>query len=93
MIHISGATTAREMWEQLSMVKESKGQLGVLATRRALFRATAEEGVEMVQHVSKLRQLQEEISTGILGQLYYVVLGIKRKQAERKIARTGRYSI
>ena len=24
MIHISGATTAREMWEQLTMVKESK---------------------------------------------------------------------
>ena len=36
MIHISGATTAHEMWSQLSLVKESKGQLGVLATRRAL---------------------------------------------------------
>jgi gag-polypeptide of LTR copia-type len=54
MIHISGASTAKEMWEQLSMVKESKGQLGILATRRALFRATADEGIEMVQHVSKL---------------------------------------
>jgi hypothetical protein len=49
------------MWEQLSMVKESKGQLGVLATRRALYRATAEEGFEMVGHVSRLRQLQEEL--------------------------------
>ena len=36
MIHISGAVTAREMWEQLTMVKESRGQLGVLATRCAL---------------------------------------------------------
>jgi hypothetical protein len=61
MIHISGAETAKEMWEQLSMVKESKGQLGVLATRRALYRATAEEGFEMVGHVSRLRQLQEEL--------------------------------
>ena len=25
MIHISGATTASQMWEQLCMVKESKG--------------------------------------------------------------------
>jgi hypothetical protein len=33
MIHISGAVTAREMWEQLTMVKESRGRLGVLATR------------------------------------------------------------
>ena len=32
MIHISGATTAHEMWSQLSLVKESKGRLGVLAT-------------------------------------------------------------
>jgi hypothetical protein len=61
MIHISGATTAREMWDQLTMVKESKGQLGVLATRRSLYRATAEEGFDMVTHVLKLRQLQEEL--------------------------------
>ena len=25
MIHISGATTVHEMWNQLSLVKESKG--------------------------------------------------------------------
>jgi transposase InsO family protein len=61
MIHVSGASTAREMWDQLTMVKESKGQLGMLATRRALYRATAEEGFEMVGHISRLRQLQEEL--------------------------------
>ena len=61
MIHISGAESAREMWDQLTMVKESKGRLGVLATRRALYRATAEEGFEMVEHISKLRKLQEEL--------------------------------
>lgn len=61
MIHISGATTAREMWDQLTTVKESKGRLGVLATRRALYRMTAAEGFEMVDHISKLRKLQEEL--------------------------------
>ena len=61
MIHISGATTAREMWEQLTIVKESKGRLGILATRRALYRATAEEGFDMVAHISNLRKLQEEL--------------------------------
>ncbi len=45
MVHIMGARTAREMWEQLCTVKESKGRLGLLATRRALFRATAEKDV------------------------------------------------
>ena len=33
MIHISGTDSARGMWEQLTMVKESKGRLGVLATQ------------------------------------------------------------
>src|SRR5580704_12935297 len=61
MIHISGATTARQMWEQLTLVKESTGRLGILAKRRALYRANAEEGFDMVEHISKLRQLQEEL--------------------------------
>ena len=32
MIHLSGATMACQMWSQLSMVTESRGHLGVLAT-------------------------------------------------------------
>ena len=54
MIHINGATTASDMWKQLSQVKEAKGRLGVLATWRALFRATAVEGFDMVKHISGL---------------------------------------
>ena len=50
IIHINGAVTAREMWEQLTMVKESRGRLGVLATRRALYRATADEDFE-IDHI------------------------------------------
>src|ERR1700678_292478 len=54
MIYISGANTAKEMWEQLTMVKESRGRLGVLATRRALYRATAPDDFKMVDHISNL---------------------------------------
>jgi len=61
MIHLTGAETARQMWDQLTTVKESKGRLGVLETQRALYRETAEEGFEMVDHISKLRQLQDEL--------------------------------
>ena len=32
MIHIIGARTAAEMWKQLTLVKESWGKLGILAT-------------------------------------------------------------
>ncbi len=61
MIHISGAKTASEMWKQLTQVKESKGKLGILAIRRSLYRTTAEEGVSIIEHVAKLRKLQEEL--------------------------------
>jgi hypothetical protein len=61
MVHIIGATTASEMWKQLTLVKESRGRLGILTTCRALYRTIAKEGFELVEHVSKLRKLQEEL--------------------------------
>ena len=54
MIHISSATMAWEIWKQLMMVKESSRRLGVLAMRRVLYRATANEFFEMVDHISRL---------------------------------------
>jgi hypothetical protein len=39
MIHLVGAQTVREMWRQLTLVKEFRGKLGILATRHALYKA------------------------------------------------------
>jgi len=62
MVHLSGADTAKEMWDQLCMVKEAKGRIGVLATRRALYRMEADENnFDLVDHISKLRRLQKEL--------------------------------
>jgi hypothetical protein len=61
MIHLVGARTAREMWKQLTLVKESCGKLGVLATRRMLYRSIAEESFDLLEHISKLWKLQEEL--------------------------------
>ena len=61
MIHISSTDSVRGMWEQLTMVKESKGRLGVLATQRTLYQMTAKEGFDMVDYILKLRKLQEEL--------------------------------
>ena len=85
------------------MVKESKGQLGVLATRRALYRVTAEKGFEMVTHIFGLRQLQEELRimdnlvsdkdfvmillTSLLES--HVPLWIEQKQTEHQITRAS----
>jgi hypothetical protein len=49
------------MWSQLSLVKEFKGRLGVLATRWALYRAMAEGRFDMINHISYLQKLQEEL--------------------------------
>ena len=55
MVHLSGADTAKEMWDQLCMVKEAKGQISVLATHHALYRMEANENsFDMVEHVLKL---------------------------------------
>ena len=61
MIHVMGASTAKEMWSQLTTVKESRGRMGVLATRRSLYRAMADEGIDMADHIAGLRKLQEEL--------------------------------
>jgi hypothetical protein len=61
MIHIVGAQSASDMWKQLTLVKESRGKLGILATRRALYHSIAEEGFDLLEHISKLRKLQEEL--------------------------------
>ena len=61
MIHIMGASTASQMWKQLSLVKENRGEMGALMARRTFYRYDGEEGVTIVEHVSKLREMQEEL--------------------------------
>ena len=52
IIHISSADSTREMWEQLTTVKESKGRLRVLVTWQTLYQMMAEKGFDMVEHIS-----------------------------------------
>ena len=61
MVHIISATTASQMWKQLTLVKEARGKMGILTARKALYRSEADEGVELVDHISMLRRLQEEL--------------------------------
>ena len=61
MVHILGAKTASEMWKQLTLVKENRGKMGILMARKALYRYSGEEGVSVVDHIAKLREMQEEL--------------------------------
>ena len=62
MVHILGTTTAAEIWDRLCEVKETKGRLGILATRRALYRAAATESFDMTEHIATLRRYQAELA-------------------------------
>jgi len=62
VVHLSEAETAKEMWDQLCMAKEAKEWIDVLATRRVLYCIEADENnFNMVEYVSKLQRLQEEL--------------------------------
>jgi hypothetical protein len=61
MVHIISTTTARQMWKQLTLIKEARGQLGILLTRCALYKMTAEEEFNLVDHIPKLQRYQEEL--------------------------------
>jgi hypothetical protein len=61
MVHIIGVMTASKMWKQLTLVKESHGKLGILATQHTLYRMIADEGFDLVEHISKLQKMQEEL--------------------------------
>lgn len=53
MIHLSRANTALQMWEQLLLVKESRGRIGILAARRQMYRTYAEVGTNIAEHITE----------------------------------------
>ena len=61
MVHVYGAETASQMWEQLTSVKEPHTPLGNLTARRALYQTADKAGFDMIKHITNLRQLREEV--------------------------------
>ena len=61
MGHILGAATSKQMWDQIAQVRKRKGAQGILLARRQLYQNIAEEGVDMRDHISKFRLIQEEL--------------------------------
>ena len=61
MAHILGASTAKQMWDQLKAVRERKGNQGILAAQRKLYQTVAEEGVDVAQHIANFRLIQDEL--------------------------------
>ena len=61
MGHILGAATSKQMWDQIAQVHKKRGAQGLLSARRQLYCNIAEEGVDMRDHISKFRLIQEEL--------------------------------
>ncbi|KAG7442299.1 uncharacterized protein BT62DRAFT_906069, partial [Guyanagaster necrorhizus] len=61
MIHITGATTAANMWKQLKLVKEARGKLGIPLFHCHLYHTTADESTDIIEHVTEMQHIQEEL--------------------------------
>ena len=61
MGHILGAATSKQMWDQIAQVCKRRGAQGILSAWRWLYCNIAEEGVDMRDHISKFRLIQEEL--------------------------------
>ncbi|GBE85016.1 hypothetical protein SCP_0702020 [Sparassis crispa] len=59
VIHTEGVMTAHHMWDLLHTVKEPKGQHGIIALSRVFYDYHADEGVNILKHVAKLREIHE----------------------------------
>ena len=61
MSHILGAATSKQMRDQIAQLCERQGAQGILLAQRRLYRAIAKEGVDIRDHISKFRLIQEEL--------------------------------
>ena len=60
-VHVVQATTVKQMWENLVSVHEIRGQQTILALQRTLYRTSAQEGEDIVLHLTLMRSLQTEL--------------------------------
>ncbi|CAG8742232.1 4094_t:CDS:1, partial [Acaulospora colombiana] len=61
MVHVDRATTAKEMWDALIMVKETGGKGTIIDDLRELFRTTADDDTNIDEHLTDIRRLQSQL--------------------------------
>src|SRR5207237_2285798 len=55
------ATSAAQMWSQLRAAREARGALGLIGTRRKLYKTEMEEGTPVMEYIEKMRGYWEEL--------------------------------
>jgi hypothetical protein len=67
MVHISQCTTAHEMWRSLVAVHDPKDHHTMISYFRCLFHTTANDGDDIVEHLTKLKLYWDRINLGDFG--------------------------
>ena len=62
MVHVSKCDTAKEMWDSLEAVHESKGHQTIVSIIRNLFHTKADEDTNINDHLNQLKQYWERIN-------------------------------
>ena len=62
MVHVVQCTTAHAVWLNLEAIHESKGHQTIVSIIRNLFHTKAEEGSNINDHLTKLKQYWERIN-------------------------------
>ena len=61
LLHVSSASSAREVWERLQDLYEAKGLANCLFLRRKLFTCQMIEGDTMIAHINKVKAMGEQL--------------------------------
>jgi len=60
-VHVSQATSVKQMWENLKAVHEHRGQQSITTLRCTLYQTCARDGDDVVAHLTKMHSIQVEL--------------------------------
>ena len=60
-VHVSQATSVKQMWDNLKAVHEHRSQQSIMAIRRTLYQACAKDSNNIVAHLTNMRSLQAQL--------------------------------
>lgn len=63
VVYVQDATSSKEAWDTLAETFRPAGPIGIVTTRRKLFRAQCPEGGDIEEHLRQLRGYRSELHT------------------------------
>ena len=60
-VHVSQATSVKQMWDSLKAIHEHRGQQSIMAIRHTLYQAHAKDGDDIIAHLTNMHSLQAQL--------------------------------